>query len=166
MSMFLLRNIATNEIVGFSSVRENLENVSVYFNTSIEQTDENIISINGKFYKESEIPEPTQEEKLAALKEDYEKTVSEWLANFASTRGYEVSNMGAYAVSEHPIYSIEAKYFIQVQCDTWDACYVILNEALSGKREIPTKNELFELLPISKAQWPIENSTAEDAAQM
>ena len=74
--------------------------------------------------------------------------------------------MGAHAVSEHPIYSIEAKYFIQVQCDTWDSCYVILNEALSGKREIPTKNELFELLPISKAQWPIENSTAEDAAQM
>ena len=123
-------------------------------------------SVDIRRFKIVGVPEPTEEEKITALKDDYERTVEMWLSDFAATRGYKVSNMGAYALSEHPIYSVEAKYFVQLQCDTWDACYNVLNAVLAGEREIPTKEELYAELPLSTAQWPIENTRAEDAANM
>lgn len=110
------------------------------------------------------VPEPTEAEKIAALKTDYETTVEDWLAAFAATRGYKVSNMGAYANSTNPTFKAEALYYIEVQDRTWEACYDILNAVLAGTRPVPTKEELYAELPVSTAQWPTPNPTAEQAA--
>ena len=109
---------------------------------------------------------PTEEEKITALKSDYEATVERWLAAFAATRGYKVSNMGAYANSTNPTFKAEALYYIELQDRTWEACYEILNAVLAGTRPVPTKDELYAELPVSAAQWPTPNPTAEQAAAL
>lgn len=121
---------------------------------------------DGQWYVAGNTPKITEAKCLAAFKAEYERTVEGWLAEFAATRGYKVSNMGAYAASGHPIYGEEAKFFIQLQCDTWDACYAILNAVFSGERAVPTREELYAELPVSAAQWPSDNSLAEKAVEM
>jgi len=112
------------------------------------------------------IPEPSEEERIAALKADYESAVEGWLAEFAATRGYKVSNMGAYANSTNPTFRAEALYYIELQDRTWETCYAILNAVLAGERPVPTREQLFAELPVSTALWPVENPEAEQAARM
>lgn len=148
MSMFLLRNIATNEIVGFSSARENLENISVYFDTSIEQTDENIISINGKFYKESEIPEPTQEEIEAQLQKHYTAIIQSILDVEAQKLGYDNCNsVCTYVDTGVQKFDDEGIAFRKWRSAIWAKGYEILADVQSGKMEIPSETELIEILP-------------------
>lgn len=112
------------------------------------------------------IPEPSEEERIAALKAEHERTVEGWLVDFAATRGYKVSNMGAYANSTNPTFKAEALYYIELQDRTWETCYAILNAVLAGERAVPTKEQLFAELPVSAAAWPTENREAELAARM
>lgn len=120
----------------------------------------------GDYYEVQALPEPSEEEKIAFLKSDYEATVEAWLSEFAATRGYKVSNMGAYANSTNPTFKAEALYYIELQDRTWEACYKILNAVLAGTRPVPTKDELYAELPVSAAQWPTPNPTAEQAAAL
>ena len=120
----------------------------------------------GDYYEVQALPELSEEEKIALLKSDYEATVEAWLAKFAATRGYKVSNMGAYANSTNPTFKAEALYYIELQDRTWEACYEILNAVLAGTRSVPTKEELYAELPVSTAQWPTPNPTAEQAAAL
>ena len=129
----------------------------------VEQSD-----IDGQWYQAGYAPMKSegqkQKEQISALKADYEATVEGWLAAFADTRGYKVSNMGAYANSTNPTFKAEALYYIEVQDRTWEACYEVLNAVLAGTRPVPTKEELYAELPVSTAQWPTPNPTAEQAA--
>lgn len=155
----VMKQEEVKELVSEASVDENGAEIEEVYKTVMKD-------VTVRRFQIVAIPEPTEEEKISALKEDYERTVERWLEEFAATRGYKISNMGAYALSEHPVYSVEAKYFVQLQCDTWDACYEVLNAVLAGEREIPTKEELYAELPLSTAKWPIENIQAEDVANM
>lgn len=120
----------------------------------------------GDYYEVQAIPEPTEAEKKKAIKDEYEALVTRWLVDFAATRGYRISNMGAYAHSTNPTFKAEALYYIELQDRTWEKCYEILNAVLAGSRPIPTQEELFAELPVSSAQWPTPNPLAEQAAQM
>ena len=75
--MFIQKIKTTNEIVGICTIFENFKGVDEEIYIIEELQEELIKGYDGKFYKKSESPEPSKEEKLAALKEDYEKTVSE-----------------------------------------------------------------------------------------
>lgn len=118
------------------------------------------------YYEVQAIPEPTEAEQQKAIKDEYEALVTRWLVDFAATRGYQISNMGAYAHSTNPTFKAEALYYIELQDRTWEKCYEILNAVLAGSRPIPTQEELFAELPVSSAQWPTPNPLAEQAAQM
>lgn len=97
-------------------------------------------------------PEPPQPSVQEIIKQ-YTDAVQARLDSFARTRGYDsVLSCTSYANSTNPKFAAEAQYMIQARDNTWTTCYQILNEVMSGTREIPTLDELMNELP--PLAWP------------
>ncbi|WP_251569572.1 hypothetical protein [Parasutterella muris] len=52
-----------------------------------------------------------------------------------------------YENDTNPKFAAEAKAFKEWRSQIWTTCYAVLDEVLSGKRDIPTHEELIALLP-------------------
>ena len=96
-------------------------------------------------------PTPTEEE----IQSNLTQVVQNALDNFAKTRNYDgILSVCSYANSTNSKFKAEADYCVQLRDDTWAAGYVILDQVKQGLIEIPTAEQLIEMLPVSNAQWP------------
>lgn len=94
---------------------------------------------------------PSAQEKIAIFIDK----IQERLDNFARSEGRAYDNMlsaCSYATSEHPIYSREGQYCVQIRDTTWAVAYGVMNEVLAGTRPEPTWEEFEAELP--KLEWP------------
>jgi hypothetical protein len=99
-------------------------------------------------------PPPTIEEITAR----YTAAVQERLDAFARTRGYDgIISACSYVTSAVPQFRLEAARCVTARDATWAKCYQVMGAVLSGERDTPTLEELFETLP--ELEWP-ESETA------
>lgn len=89
------------------------------------------------------------------LIEYYSNIIQKALNTFAKTRRYDdIFTACSYFNSTDPIFAKEGQYCIELRDKTWRKGYQILDEVLAGIRDIPTEEELVELLPVFEATWP------------
>lgn len=107
---------------------------------------------DGKLYEKGKepvkTPEEVQAEAQAALQAEFTSAIQERLDSFAQTRGYDnIMSACSYFGSGNPRFKAEADRAIALRDATWAKCYEILDDVQSGKRPIPTPEELFAELP-------------------
>lgn len=118
----------------------------------IEEINEPIILHNNKKYKKSEVPSPTEEE----IKKEYIKFIQKYLDETAYAYGYTGSNetlegaclsVCSYMDTGIQKFDDEGKAFRKWRSVVWDTGFKILESVKSDKMEIPSKEELIEMLP-------------------
>lgn len=111
-----------------------------------------IIQDKGDYFEVADVPEQTTEEKQTLIQAQLTVTVQSWMDKAVQARNYDnIHTACTYANSTDEIFKAEGKACIMWRDDVWRACYNILNEVLSGTREIPTAEELIAELP--KLEW-------------
>lgn len=100
-------------------------------------------------------PEKPMSETLKDLQNEFDTAITNRLDQFAQTRLY--ANIGSactYVDSTIPKFKAEALYCVQLRDLTYIQSYSILDDVLSGRRPIPTLQEVLDELPTPK--WPDE----------
>ena len=93
-------------------------------------------------------PEPTEEERQAAMQAEFTSAVQRRLDAFAQERGYDgIMSACTYATSTVERFRQEGERAVMLRDNTWAACYAILAEVLAGERPVPTLDELVAELP-------------------
>ena len=96
-------------------------------------------------------PPPTVEELQAMYTVAIQKRLDDW----AKTRNYDsILSACTYATSANPRFSAEGQRAVENRDATWDTGYAIVDDVLSGKRPVPTIEEVMAELPPLK--WPDE----------
>ncbi|WP_051258178.1 hypothetical protein [Desulfovibrio cuneatus] len=94
-------------------------------------------------------PPPTEAEQRATLI----TAIQAHLDAFARARNYDSAMACAsYATSANPTFAKEAQYMVAARDAVWEAGFKVLDEAFSGKRPVPSVEELLAELPI--LNWP------------
>lgn len=76
------------------------------------------------------------------------------LDSFARTRNYDsIISCCSYFNSKDEKFSKEAEQCIDLRDATWRKAYEILDDVKSGKRNIPTEEELLEELGLNNLKW-------------
>lgn len=93
-------------------------------------------------------PEPTEEEKRAAIQAELTDAVQRRLDEFAQTRGYDgIMSACTYATSTVERFRREGERAVTLRDNTWAACYTLLDAVLAGERPVPTLEEVLAELP-------------------
>ena len=94
-------------------------------------------------------PEPTEEERQAAMQAEFTSAVQRRLDAFAQERGYDgIMSACTYATSTVERFRQEGERAVILRDNTWAACYAILADVLAGERPVPTLEELVAELPV------------------
>lgn len=110
------------------------------------------IEDKGEYYEVVEIPEPTEEEQQALIQAQLTAAVQNWMDKTVQARNYDnIHTACTYAYSTDETFKAEGTACLAWRDDVWRTCYNILNEVLSGTREIPTEEALIAELP--KLEW-------------
>lgn len=100
-----------------------------------------------------ELQQPTPEEQQAALLAAFTNAIQAHLDTFARTRNYDgILSAATYATSTVPKFAAEGQYAVEARDATWAASYVILDDVQSGRRPMPTPEEVISELPV--LAWP------------
>ena len=92
---------------------------------------------------------PTLEEQQAM----FLAAIDEYMDAFARSRGYDdMRSAASWAGDEDPIFGIEGDYAKQMRSRIYRQSYAILGDVLSGKRPMPTIEEVLAELPT--LEWP------------
>lgn len=96
-----------------------------------------------------EPPELTEEEKQALIQAQLTAAVQSWMDKTVQARNYDnIHSACTYVNSTDEIFRAEGTACLAWRDNVWRTCYNILNDVLSGKREIPTEEELIAELPV------------------
>ena len=92
-------------------------------------------------------PTPEEQQKL------FTAAIQNHLDTFARTRGYDgIMSAATYATSSMSQFRAEGQYAVEARDITWAKSNQILDDVMSGKRPMPTIDEvLAELPPLA---WP------------
>lgn len=98
-------------------------------------------------------PEPADAKTKEQIIEEYQAAVQKRLDDFAQTRNYnDILSACTYATSLVERFKIEGQYCVNARDTTWAKCYEILESVKTGKRKLPTLDQLMSELPI--LEWP------------
>lgn len=98
-------------------------------------------------------PEPTPEERLAAVQAHFTGAIQAHLDTFAALRGYDgILSAATYATSTVPRFRAEGQCAVEARDATWAAAYTLMDAVLAGKREMPSLGDVLAELP--KLAWP------------
>ena len=87
------------------------------------------------------------------LQKQFTDAIQKRLDDFAMTRNYDnIMSVATYATSTNPRFAAEGQYAVEVRDATWARGYEILDDVLSGKRPMPTIEEVIAELP--PLAWP------------
>ena len=85
---------------------------------------------------------------LKELQEYFMAKLQEYMDNKAKTYGFDnVFNAGSYIDSKIEKFKNDSRTLLDWRDSVWDRAYTILEEVLTGKRLVPTMQELLEELP-------------------
>ena len=85
---------------------------------------------------------------LKELQEYFMAKLQEYMDNKAKTYGFDnVFNAGSYIDSKIEKFKNDSRTLLDWRDSVWDRAYIILEEVLTGKRLVPTMQELLEELP-------------------
>jgi hypothetical protein len=102
----------------------------------------------GAYYEVIGHPEPTEEEKAAALQTQYTALIQSMLDREAQKLGYDNCNsVCTYVDTGVAKFDAEGVAFRKWRSAVWAKGYELLAEVQAGTRPIPTEEELVELLP-------------------
>lgn len=94
-------------------------------------------------------PAPSPEEQQAA----FTNAIQQRLDDFARTRNYDNAlSCASYATSTNSKFAAEGQYIVEARDATWAVGYQILDDVMSGKRPMPTWEEVEAELPA--LAWP------------
>lgn len=107
-----------------------------------------IIEDKGEYYEVVAIPPhvPTEKE----IQEELERGIETWMNTVVAERDYDSIDtcIARYTDSPNPKYAREAKAVKDWNTLVWDKCWDILKEVKTGKRAIPTLEEVIAELPV------------------
>jgi hypothetical protein len=90
---------------------------------------------------------------LAQIKAEITGAIQNRLDLFARERGYDsILSACTYATSTIPVFASEGQYCVDARDNTWSAAYVILTDCLTGKRTLPSVEDV--LLELPQLSWP------------
>lgn len=93
-------------------------------------------------------PAPTEEE----LQQYFEDSIEAYMDSVVRTRNYKnIHTAASYVNSTNEKFAREGAACNKWRDDVWDKCYAILDEVKTGKRAIPTLEEVIAELP--KLVW-------------
>ena len=94
------------------------------------------------------VPEPTEEEKTAALQAQYVVMVQAILDNEAKAYGYDsILSVCSYVDTGVSKYDTEGKAFRQWRSEVWEKAFEMLEQIKAGEVAMPTEEELKAYLP-------------------
>lgn len=87
-----------------------------------------------------------------ALQDCLASAVQEHMDSTARERNYDdIQSVCTYALSTNPKFKAEAEACIAWRDAVWTYCYTVIDDVMSGKRAVPTAQELISELP--KLDW-------------
>lgn len=94
------------------------------------------------------VPEPTEEEKAAALQAQYTTIVQSILDDEAQKLGYDnCLSVCSYVDTGVSKYDTEGKAFRQWRSEVWEKAFEMLDQIKAGSATMPTEDELKAILP-------------------
>ena len=88
------------------------------------------------------------QKQLSIIVGQFETAIQAHLDNQAKAKGYDDINTAcAYAGAPNP-FQAEAKSFITLRGNTWAYCYGELEKVKTGKRKMPTIEQIISELPV------------------
>lgn len=119
--------------------------------TYIETNNAVLRGYDGGLYYEDELPippEPTEEEKAAALQAQYTAPIQSILDGEAQKLGYDnCLSVCSYVDTGVSKYDTEGKAFRQWRSDVWSKAFELLEQIKAGEATMPTEEELKAYLP-------------------
>ena len=104
-----------------------------------------VITVDSNGYPFLQDPPAQSDEQLLCT---YEAAIEVRLDQFAQSRGYRHGDrLASYKGSPNATWAAEADRFIELRDLTWTKFISISDDVTSGKREVPTLDELFNELP-------------------
>ena len=90
----------------------------------------------------------------------YENFVQEYLNNTAAAYGYgsartEPITMACSYAGDSNTYQAESQAFTRWRGAVWDACYAMLNDVITGARDVPTVEQVLLEMPDYSAYAPV-----------
>lgn len=133
-----------------SAWSENAEALIPQSDEQVLSTDKKIIyGHDGRLYIDGEEPAPSPE----ILQDVFVQAIQAHLDTFARTRNYDgIMSAATYATSTVRKFSVEGQYAVEARDLTWAKSYEILDAVLTGRRPMPTIEEVLSELP--PLAWP------------
>lgn len=118
------------------------------------------IEDKGDFYEVVALPEPTPEEKEAALRAHYTGLIQHLLDAEAQKLGYDNCNsVCTYVDTGVAKFDAEGVAFRKWRSAVWAMGYELLAEVQDGTRPVPTETELVDLLPKLVIEYDVVDGT-------
>lgn len=122
------------------------------FPGAVDVEDGSVVQVDGVWYDKAtapvKTPEQLQAERQMAIRAEFTAAVQGRLDSFARERGYDgIMSAASYATSTDAVFRAEGERAVALRDATWRACYALLGEVASGKRPVPTLEDVFEALP-------------------
>lgn len=103
------------------------------------------------------------EETPEEMQERYTRAAQSSLDAFAKTRGYDgIMSACSYAASTDEQFRREGEYCVALRDTTWRQAYVILDDVVSGRAELPSVEAFLAMLPVADARWPDEQENGDE----
>lgn len=96
-----------------------------------------------------------REETSEEIQKRYTQAAQSALDEFARSRSYDgIMSACSYAVSTDDQFKREGEYCVALRDATWRQAYVILDDVVSGRIDLPSMDEFLSMLPVAQANWP------------
>lgn len=93
-----------------------------------------------------------EQEQIRKLTNQFTGVVQKWMDNKVQERGYDnIVSACTYIYSSDPIFAKEGNAAKEWRDKVWRHCYDVVADVVSGKRGIPSTNELLRELP--QLEW-------------
>lgn len=103
------------------------------------------------------------EETPEEMQARYTRAAQSALDDFAKTRGYDgIMSACSYAASTDQQFRLEGEYCVALRDATWRQAYVILDDVVSWRAELPSVEAFLAMLPVADARWPDEQENGDE----
>ena len=150
-------NVGNNEDLNFYILNKN--EITTYDKINYFPVDQTPVwdDTTGVFVQEQILELKSDEQKqkyIDYLINHFTATVQQHLDLFARTRNYDnIQSAVSYKGCGVQKFEVEADYCNRMRAQVWATLYTMLDEVLSGNREIPSSStEVIDLLPV--LEWP------------
>lgn len=112
-------------------------------------TENTITALNMPIPEDALLEKPVRQSTLKEQIDALSISIDAFLDKTAQERGYtDTLFICSYGDTNNEKFDIEAKIFKTWRSNVWAHFFAVCGEILSGKRQMPTEDELFEIMPV------------------